>query len=702
MRFFPATVAVVIVAALPQTSIVAEVIHLEAKDTLTALEMDCGDELHFTLASGRTVQFVLEETEAAILERVNPGGIVYRFACHVRIDGQAIELERFVCAQECFYEPYVISGLRIWPDIVKDVFDLVPVRYPRKGNLRCVPRKAARFALQDATLRICPDETRPWLAEDDNFIDVGRCYNGDDCYLGPYLGQACHVGMDINHRRGSPLFAPIDFDTHAYFNSLKMGHNNNRWRGIRKWSNGDVWAMQTHHLIELTTPPNQRLPAGIQYAATAGVHVGSHDHTHFEFKIGCKNSLAPLQGSEDPASIDCPINFDDESEAAQQQPEVLHLDPWIVFWQIFEDRKERWGAIRARMAPLPPTETGTTTSFSATESHPGPGRSQLAYYWSFGDGGVARSPEATHVFASPGVYPVTLWVDDGERRDTCTQHVVVAGDAVAQPIMALCASPEPAFRPRRAGATSGYGREESTIANTLSFLACESCPTPTAKTVRIRNLVGGAPLQAGKVYVRGAKPAWLNVTPQDTPAGTVIKVAVDAAGQKPGRHMVEVMVECEEAANSPQLFLVEMQVQRDQPPETVIVDDQDAGFYATPSFWVGHRFCRCPPSRRGYAGFYLTNGGRAAPSEFVRFTPDLRAGNYTVSLSAETPFRPDCEFHVHVRHGDGESMVRMRPNDSRTIGTFRFDEGADGYVEIHAEASKGLVIADAIVFEKIR
>ena len=86
--------------------------------------------------------------------------------------------------------------------------------------------------------------------------------DGDDCYLGPYLGKACYVGMDVNHPKGSVLFAPIRFDTQAYFNSLADGDNNNRWRGIRRWENGDIWALQSHHLIDLLVSENSPLAAG--------------------------------------------------------------------------------------------------------------------------------------------------------------------------------------------------------------------------------------------------------------------------------------------------------------------------------------------------------------------------------------------------------------------------------------------------------
>jgi PKD repeat protein len=676
-----------------------DVISLEAKDTLTALELNHGDELQFKLRSGRSVHIVLEDTRAAIVERVTPGGIVYQFSCRVRVDGQPLTLQRYVCSQECFYEPYVINGLRIWPDMIKSVFDLVPVRYPRKGNLRCVPRKAARFAIQDATLRICPEQTKPWLNEDKNFIDVGRCYNGDDCYLGPYLGQACHVGLDINHAKGSSLFAPMSFDTHGYFNSLKMGHNNNRWRGIRRWPNGDVWALQTHHLIELLVPPGRPLKIGKEYATTAGVRVGSHEHTHYEFKIGRKNTKSPLSASDDPASIACPIDFDDESDAAHQNPEVLHLDPWIVFWQIFEDRKARGSQVRASMQPLGPETTGKPVAFSSKGSRSGTG-DRMTCYWTFGDGGFAIGPNPSHMFAQPGAYPVTLVVDDGAHRATDTQHISISGDPVGGSILALVAPDELSYRPRPVHATNTYGRDSVRLPHTLSFRARNSRPIPTTKTIRLENALGTGRLDSPTVRILSDSPAkWLRIQKGDDGGKPTLQIQIDSSGKQAGQYTATVEVHCADVVNSPQAFRVVMNVSSDAPKDRAVVDDRDPDFYATPSFWVGHRFSRCSKDRRGHNGFYLTNGSRAASGEFTRFTPDLKSGQYTVSLSDSTPFRSNTEFDVRVRHASGETTVRVRPKKSREIGVFTFDEGSDGFVEIHAGNSKGLVIADAVVFE---
>ncbi len=677
-----------------------EVIHLPAKETLTAVEMDHGDELHVTLHDGRVVRLELEDSSATIIERVEPGGVIYQFSLEIRVDGQPMTVRRFVGSQESFYEPYVVSGLRIWPDTALVVFDLIPIRYPRLGNLQCLPRKAVRLALQDATQRICPDPLHPWLDEPENTLDIARCYNGDDCYLGAYLGQALHVGLDINHPAGSLLMAPLDFDTHAYFNSLEMGHNNNRWRGIRRWENGDIWALQTHHLIELLVPENQALRSGTKYASTAGVHVGSHEHTHFEFKIGRKDPDSPLPSDPDPASIAHPIDFDDQSKAAQAAPEVLHLDPWIVFWQIFEDRRRQQGEVRAAMGTVSPVAAGQPVQFSAEGSQPGRDRKCLTYYWTFGDGGGGYGDSPQHVFAAPGVYPVTLVVDDGLRRATRTQHVVVSGPPTEQPVLVLSSSESPSFVRRPVHAVDTYGDAVDRLPHTLEFLASPSHLKPASQSIRLQN-AGVGRLNRATVQPADEQSDWLRVSTKGQGNSQTLDVAVDASGLAPGNYTARVMVESPGSVNSPQTFGVQLVVREAKPLETVTVDDRDSGFFATPYFWVGHRFSRVPRNRRGHGGFYLTNGGQSVEGQFARFTPDLAAGEYEVAFSDATPFPPDSRFTIRIRHAQGETIRRIQPDESRVLGTFAFHEGTDGYVEIQAADSRGLVIADAVHWRPI-
>jgi PKD repeat protein len=659
-------------------------IEYEASDTLTAVEMDHGDILKFKLRDGDVRTLVLDDTSAEILEK-NDGGIVYMFTCRVRVDGYPLEMLRYVCTQECFYEPYVINGMRIWPDSVLAVYDKVPMRYPKTGNLRYRTRKAARFAIQDATLPICPETMYPWCRLDEEYIDVGRCYNGDDCWMGPYLGQACHGGLDINHRRGEPLWAPIRFDDQWNFNSLAAGHNNNRWRGVRTWPNGDVWALQSHHHVRLLVPEHTPLPAGTHYAEAAGVHVGSHEHSHFEFKIARRAG-----GNR--------VDFDSTDETGPSEPpEVIHLDPWIVFWQIFETSKQRKGLMRAAMKPLRPATTGRPVAFEATGFEPFRRAKDIECSWTFGDGAWSNERTPRHVFTRPGLYPVTLTLDNGAERDHSTQWLTVDGESIQKPALVLAAPDEPSFRKRPASALDVYGVPPRLIPHTLMFTARRNRPRPNARVVEIRNAGGGALAPATVALLGDAE--WLSAEVTKVADRQSVRVKVDAGSLDPGWYAALVEVACPGALNSPQRFRVSLAVYGASLPAGAIVDDRSDGFYCTPYFWVGHRFSRC--KRKGYAGRYLTNGGRAADGQFARFTANLAGGTYTVLLREETPFREDVTLPVRVHSATGDEWVRVHAAQSNIIGTFRFHEGTDGFVEIHAANSTGLVIADAIEFSRV-
>ncbi|MCX8035840.1 MAG: hypothetical protein N3D11_02065 [Candidatus Sumerlaeia bacterium] len=148
------------------------------------------------------------------------------------------------------------------------------------------------------------------VSHDAGRIDIRDCYNGEDCWMGPYNGGAAHCGLDINMKAGTVLTAPISFDTHYLFNSVAAGFNNNRWRGVRHWPDGSEWWLQSHHLIRMLVPERTTLAAGTPYATTAGVMVGAHEHTHFVFRI-------------------------------HEQGGDYLLDPWILFWEIFRCQRKK-------------------------------------------------------------------------------------------------------------------------------------------------------------------------------------------------------------------------------------------------------------------------------------------------------------------------------------------------------------------------
>ena len=287
----------------------------EAKQTLTPIQLDHGDTLRFILRDGRACELTLTATSAEVIERdyrrygYEAAGDIsaYAFDCDILLNGRPVHLRRYVGTQQSFYEPYLQDGIRIWFDAVSAAFRECGGFMAEKDwrmRLLCMPNRHARFAVQDARLPICPEPLAMWYPAHGSTLDIRNCYNGEDCWMGPYAGAEAHCGLDINMPAGTLLYAPITFDDHYYFHSLAAGCPNNRWRGVRRWPDGSEWWLQSHHLIELLVPERTPLARGAAYARTAGVMVGAHEHTHFIFQV------------------------------IEQGGEYL-LDPWILFREMF-------------------------------------------------------------------------------------------------------------------------------------------------------------------------------------------------------------------------------------------------------------------------------------------------------------------------------------------------------------------------------
>lgn len=289
-------------------------IQKRCRDTLIAVELDTGDELELELRDGTRRVIAVEKAWAGIHETtLKEKGVaefgahtVCRCHCHLRIDGHHVELVRWIGNPQSFYEPWELFGLRIWFDAAAALFD-----HLNESHGDCKPRKHVRLAVQDARLRICPVLLHPWCPLPEGGPRIEDCYQGSDCWMGPYFGADAHGGLDINHPAGTPIWAPVAFDDHAFFNTLAAGDNNNRWRGLHTWPDGSTWVLQVHHVIRLLVPERQPIAAGTQYAESAGVLTGSHEHSHFVFKV------------REPGAAD-----DDE----------ILLDPWVLFWQMYRDR----------------------------------------------------------------------------------------------------------------------------------------------------------------------------------------------------------------------------------------------------------------------------------------------------------------------------------------------------------------------------
>lgn len=649
---------------------------LVATETLSAIEMNRGDVLAFRLKNGEVRRIEVVRTAAQVLfttlkelKRPERGaGTLYEMSVDVTIDGHPITLRRYVASQEAFYEPYVINGVRLWFDAVSDIGEFLNFTH---GD--CKPNRDVRFALQDASLRICPDELLPWYPGERRFIDIADTYSGDDCWLGPYYGADAHGGLDVNQPKGTVNFTPLAVDDQFYFNSLAKGHNNNRWRGVRSWPNGDTWKIQTHHLLSLFTPEHTPLAAGDPIGLAAGIRIGEHPHSHYNFKV------VPAGASTD-----------------------IDLDPWILMWQIFEDAKHRSGDIHAAMAPLSPAATGAPVAFSAAGSRPGPRRAGLQYSWDFGDGGGSLAENPVHRYARPGIYPVTLTVFDGAHRATTTQHVTVDGDPVDHPVLGLDAPDETRWRRRPLDALDVYGIPPSGAPRTLEFLARPGLPPPRPREVHVVNL-GARTLPSVEVDVAfDGAAGWLSWEKTGEGNQQVLLFRADCTGLSGARYTARVTVKAPGAGNEAQSFVATLLVPTHpaQIRPAAVVDNEGMGFWATPWFWIGHRFHHVPAA--GVGGFHLVNGRRARADAIARFTPDLRAGRYTVALSDETPFSPDASFNVRIRHAAGDETIRVEPALSRSLGTFEFLDGVDGFVEISAAGATGQVSVDAVVFTPVQ
>lgn len=682
-----------------------DVIYREAKSTLTPIEMNIGDTVNFKLRNGEVRTMVLLETGADVvitnlneLKRGQPGGAtLYHFTSIVSIDGHHMKMERYVGSQESFYEPYVINGMRIWFDGVSKIPEIILAEHGGKDS-EAIPNKDARFAITDMSDKIGPVHLYPLYNNERNFINIVDSYNGDDVWMGAYNGFEVHGGLDINMPQGTPNFTPFPIDDHYLFNSLAEGDNNNRWRGIHEWPNGDVWTIQNHHMLNLLIPEHVPIESGIHYADAAGVHVGSNEHAHYVFK----------------------------TKTQENEHEIL-LDPWIIFWQVFENNKSRSGEIKASMSFFSPGETGESIFFRSDGSNSGQSDSKLSYYWTFGDGGFSNEANPEYTYLNPGIYSVTLVVDDGAQKASFTQHLTIDGSKINKPGLALKAIDELSFRIRPTQVMDVYDEPVQFTPHTVHFFARATRPKPNEKRIKLVNKGGGIlPKAIPEIFYSEGKE-WLSIEHEGEKNDQELIIAVDATGLSTGVYTAMVQVDSPGAFNSTQGFLVQLTIPtyppahgetRDQVQE--IIDNSDIRsnrFYSTPYFWVAPRFKRW--NEKGYNNFYLTNGGRAVEGQFARFTPDLEAGKYEVFLAEETPFdpkrrakneegqqpvnsnlNPDPRFAVRVRSSGGDEIIWMKPMKSKKIGTFEFEEGMDGFVEILSGGSRGQVLVDAIIFKK--
>lgn len=664
---------------------VAEILDLKPKNTLTVIELDHGDEIRYELASGRTVHLKLLSSETNIVFSTTPlpaegtasDASVFQMTCRVEIDGQEMDMVRFAPVEESFYVPYVVSGLRIWFDALKSLD-----QYYNENHGDCLPSKQVRLALHDATLPICPIDIGAWCPLPDNFPNVRLSYRGDDTWLGPYFGTDLHGGLDINMPANSPLWAPIPLDHNFYFNTVSGGQNNNRWRAFKHWDNGDVWTLQTHHHDQLLVPELQPISQGSKYAYSGGTLAGSWTHTHFVFK-----TKQPGYGD-------------------------YYVDPWIIFWQTLEYEKMRTHALRAEMRPVPPAETGEKVLFDASSSVPGIIGASLDFHWSFGDGVYSTGPLSSHIYQRPGIYPVTLTVSDGARYATITHHIVVNGEPTSFPELRIVENGNPSFDQRPTWEMDVYNSENVSTPNTVRFsLPQHTKGTISPKTITVSFLNSQwfsddrYSHRIEPIYVNGN--GWLTIEVDESPVTSSsvmvwIKPDISKLNTQSGESVAYLVFNDNAFINSPQVVRVVVDFSSPAVGEVIVVDDDDANCIKSSNLWLTAKLDRSWSNYHG-EGFLINSG--ISDDGFVRYHPQVEGGRYKISLFSplyeeETIMQFVEGFYVNVRSKGGLETKWVDPREGLEIGVFDLDP-CDGHVEIINKGSKGLVIADAIAFEKI-
>ena len=131
----------------------------------------------------------------------------------------------------------------------------------------------------------------------------------------------------------------------------------------------------------------------------------------------------------------------------------------------------------------------------------------------------------------------------------------------------------------------------------------------------------------------------------------------------------------------------------------IVVDETAAQLVGS---W--HYSTHTPP----YVGLgYLHDERDGKGAKSATFTPELpRAGWYEVRLAHCYNVRRATNTPVTIHHADGDTTMRINQQEEppyarlwRTLGTFRFKAGREGFVRISTEGTDGkYVIVDAVQF----
>ncbi|MSU60146.1 MAG: FAD-dependent oxidoreductase [Pedosphaera sp.] len=128
----------------------------------------------------------------------------------------------------------------------------------------------------------------------------------------------------------------------------------------------------------------------------------------------------------------------------------------------------------------------------------------------------------------------------------------------------------------------------------------------------------------------------------------------------------------------------------------IVVDDLDATLTG---------FDRMSSANAPFVGSgYHHDGNEKKGSQSARFVPDLpKAGRFQVFVAYPMNGNRASKVPVTIRHADGETKVTLdqkkKPSGNgmlEPVGTFRFEKGRAGHVEISNAGTDGYVVIDAV------
>ena len=651
---------------------------------LKAVEVDKGDTFSYQLKDGSIQEFVLISTSARPVYTFSnstnqwESGRVYTMECDLLVNGQTFHMQRFVSAQQSFYEPIHINGVTLFFDAVLAIESFIHDNHGGKSydlNVKkSFPNKDARFAFIEYGDQLCNQRIKPWVPLKEQFISIEDSYEGGDTWLGAFKKDEAHTGLDINLPNNTKIWAPIAFDNQEYFNSIAKGDNNNRWRGFTTWENGEKWMLRSHHMTELHVEENIPIKQQEEYGEIAGTHYGSHPHAHFYFKW-----------------------FKD--------PVGIALDPWILFWKMFENINEDQNQVKADISPLKNAVEGNAIVLDARNSRKGVNGVGLSYFWSTSEGMFYEGERVKHIVSGDGVHAVTLLVTNGVDSSWLTQHFTVL--KASKPVkkwLKLSGGDKEDFRVMPIAQTSTYGLTDIPYGNYLNFfLRKNGNYQPQGKEVRIS--ADKKTLKSIQYKIEYLdKEDWLNITLENNTLN--VNIIPSKLSKALGKYQAKVTVNSKQTGLE-QSFYVDVYVpdHRFKPGNKVVVDDKNIKYFPSRFYWIQNPYERA--FLDGFGKFTVWSGNDEI-SGFARYQPDLKKGKYKVYIHPQAKAEPlhTVEKQVemlklNIKTTNGIVVKEWYPKKSGEVGTFEFLEGKESYIEVDAGQSKGLICLDALIFEKI-